>query len=63
MTVPNKSAPITSGIVYGEVKNGLVQRVPADGGSAPALVKGVDYYLVVLQDIAFPAARCVFTAQ
>lgn len=63
VTVPNKSAPITSGIVYGEVKNGLVQRVPADGGSAPALVKGVDYYLVVLQDIAFPAARCVFTAQ
>lgn len=62
VAVPTTGEPVLSGILYGEAKGGLLQRVPEAGTAAPALVKGQNYVLVVLQDIAFPAARCVFTA-
>ena len=63
VAVPTTGEPVLSGIVYGDTKDGLLQRAPEAGASAPKLVKGQNYYLVALQDIAFPAARCLFTAK
>lgn len=60
--VPNTKPAVKSGLMYGQLSGDLVQRVPA-AGPAPALVKGKNYYLYVLQDIGFPASRCLFTAQ
>lgn len=53
--------PVLSGIVYGEAKGGVLQGLPEAGTAGRELVKGQNYVLVVLRDIAFPAARCVFT--
>jgi hypothetical protein len=54
--------PIESGSVkYGVTPEGLTQRVPATGAPA-ALESGKSYYLYVLQDIAIPVTRCLFTA-
>ncbi len=49
--------PVESGTVrYGVVPEGLRERV------APVpLVSGRQYYLYVLQDIAIPLTRCLFT--
>lgn len=50
--------PVESGTVkYGVVPEGLRERVPA-----VPLVSGQQYYLYVLQDIAIPVTRCLFTA-
>ncbi len=54
--------PVESGTVkYGVVPEGLRQRAPLTGAPAP-LVSGQQYYLYVLQDIAIPVRRCLFTA-
>jgi len=47
-------------VKYGVVPEGTAQKFPASGSPA-ALVSGREYYLSVLQDIGFPATRCVFT--
>ncbi|MDP3158111.1 MAG: hypothetical protein Q8N23_35900 [Archangium sp.] len=53
--------PIESGSVkYGVVPDGLSQRSPLTGAPAP-LEAGKQYYLYVLQDIAIPVTRCLFT--
>ncbi len=46
---------------YGVVPEGVAQRVPSTGAPEP-LMSGQQYYLYVLQDIAIPITRCLFTA-
>lgn len=54
--------PMPSGSVkYGVVPEGNAQRAPAEG-APPALESGQTYYLYVMQDIAIPVTRCLFTA-
>lgn len=54
-------SPIASGSVrYGELPDGLMQRVP-ESGAPEALVPGRDYYLYVTRDVILPITRCVFT--
>ncbi len=60
--VPHTAAaglPMSS-VKFGQVPEGASQRFPANGSPAP-LVSGKQYYLYVLQDIATPASRCLFT--
>ena len=58
---PTAKQGLESGTVkYGVVPEGTTQKFPASGSPA-ALVSGREYSLFVLQDIAFPATRCVFT--
>lgn len=52
---------IPSGVSYGEVPPGSIQRWPAEG-PAPSLVPGETYYLYVLYDIYQPLTRCLFDA-
>lgn len=60
---PWTAEPLASGAVkYGEVPAGFTARAPTTG-AAPALVKGQQYYLYVLADIAIPNSRCLFTAK
>lgn len=54
--------PISCGMSYGEVGDGQVQRVPADGSAPPELVSGETYYLAAMRDLAQPITRCLFTA-
>jgi hypothetical protein len=55
-------APAMScGMAYGELDDGVVQRVPADG-EPPPLVSGETYFLYVERDLAQPITRCLFTA-
>jgi hypothetical protein len=57
-----EGTPIESGsVTYGTTPEGLTQRAPT-AGAPPALVSGQPYYLYVLQDIAIPVTRCLFTA-
>lgn len=52
---------IESGTVtYGTAPEGSSQIFPKSGAPM-ALVSGKQYYLYVLQDVAFPATRCLFT--
>ncbi|MBU6162314.1 MAG: proteinase inhibitor [Myxococcales bacterium] len=53
--------PVQTGLAYGAVPEGAVQRFPAEGAPAE-LVSGRDYYLYTLLDIAVPLSRCIFTA-
>jgi len=58
---PTAKQGLESGTVkYGVVPEGTTQKFPATGSPA-ALVSGKEYYLSVMQDIGFPATRCVFT--
>jgi hypothetical protein len=59
--VPHTASPIASGVVYGAVPAGAAQRFPKVGAAA-ALEAGKTYYLYVLQDVAVPLSRCLFTA-
>ncbi len=61
VNVPSSQPAVASGIAYGQVSGDMQQRV-SSSGPALALVKGQTYYLYVLQDIGFPASRCLFTA-
>lgn len=57
---PTAVQGVESGTVtYGAPPEGTTQKFPASGSPA-ALVSGKQYYLSVMQDIAFPATRCVF---
>jgi len=60
--VPHTASPIASGVVYGAVPAGAAQRFPKVGAAA-ALEAGKTYYLYVLQDVAVPLSRCLFTAR
>jgi hypothetical protein len=61
--VPSEGSPVASESVrYGAIPEGAVQKVPVSGSPA-ALVPGQQYYLYVLQDIAIPVTRCLFTAR
>ena len=52
---------VASGTVtYGAAPEGTMLKFPMTG-QPTALVSGRQYYLYVLQDIAFPLTRCVFT--
>lgn len=54
--------PVDSGsFKYGEVPQGVTQRVPQAGAPAP-LQSGTSYYLYVMKDIAQPLTRCIFVA-
>lgn len=53
--------PIETGLAYGAVPEGAVQRFPAEGAPAE-LVSGRQYYIYTLLDIAVPLSRCIFTA-
>jgi hypothetical protein len=55
------SAPVASGLMYGSVPQGAVQKYPSQGAPAP-LVSGKNYYVYVLADIGIPVTRCVFQA-
>ncbi|MBE2250130.1 MAG: hypothetical protein IAE78_11320 [Myxococcus sp.] len=58
---PTAKQGLASGsVTYGVTPEAAAQKFPAQGSPA-ALVNGSEYYLYVLQDIAFPATRCVFT--
>jgi hypothetical protein len=58
---PTEKQGLESGsVTYGTTPPGATQRFPAEGSPA-ALVTGREYYLYTLQDIAFPATRCIFT--
>lgn len=59
--VPFTGTPINSGIRFGTLPEGTTQRFPAMGAPA-ALQSGRQYYLYVLQDVAIPITRCLFTA-
>jgi hypothetical protein len=53
--------PFASGVAYGMLPMGALQRFP-ESGAPQALVSGQEYYLYVLQDVAIPLARCLFEA-
>ena len=56
------SAPVSTGITYGEVPDGASQAFPVDASPAE-LVAGETYYLYVLADVYQPLERCTFTAE
>jgi hypothetical protein len=60
--VPSSSTQgIPAGTVtYGTAPEGTTQTFPKGSAAAP-LVSGKQYYLYVLQDIALPVTRCLFT--
>jgi hypothetical protein len=59
--VPHTGSPLPSSLAYGVTPAGATQRFPKTGVAAP-LESGKRYYLVALQDVAVPLARCLFTA-
>lgn len=60
--LPADGSPVYSGTVtYGQVPDGMVQRLP-EQGAPPALVAGRDYYVYASADVLFPISRCIFTA-
>lgn len=62
LDVPSDGKPVMSGTIrYGEVPQGLVQRVP-QSGAPPALKSGQRFYLYVTADVIQPLTRCLFTA-
>jgi len=61
LRVESDAVPMSCGMRYGELMEGVVQRVP-EVGAPPALVPGQTYYLAVMRDIAQPITRCLFTA-
>ena len=54
-------AAFPSGVAYGVLPVGALQRYPESGAPA-ALVSGQEYYLYVLRDVVIPLARCLFQA-
>ena len=51
--------PFPSGVDYGVLPVGALQRHP-ESGDPEALVSGQEYYLYVLRDVVLPLARCLF---
>ena len=60
LDVAPEDEPIRDGISYGVIPAGATQRFP-ESEAAPALEAGKRYYLYVLQDMAIPITRCLFT--
>lgn len=61
--LPHTESPIPSGsITYGTLPSLMTQRFPADDAPPEPLRSGEEYYLYILQDIAFPIDRCIATA-
>jgi hypothetical protein len=58
--VPYSGTPVMSGVQYGQVPDGLIQRLP-QSGAPPALVSGQRYYIYVSADVIQPLTRCIFT--
>jgi len=54
-------AAFPSGVAYGVLPAGALQRYPESGAPA-ALVSGQQYYLYVLRDVVLTLARCLFQA-
>jgi hypothetical protein len=50
-----------SGVAYGVLPVGALQRYP-ESGAPEDLVSGQQYYLYVLRDVVIPLARCLFEA-
>ena len=61
ISVPPDVGAMGCGMAYGELPEGAVQRVPAEG-APPALESGEQYFLYVQRDIVQPITRCLFTA-
>lgn len=57
---PHTGQGVESGVTYGVTPEGMMQKFPASGSATP-LVSGREYSLYVLQDIAIPITRCIFT--
>jgi hypothetical protein len=63
LALPPDGAPKSPGTVrYGQVPDGMTQKVPASGAPA-ALTSGQPYYLYVSADVLVPITRCLFTAK
>jgi hypothetical protein len=60
--VPPAAEAFRTGIVYGDIPVGGRQGFPQDGTPEP-LVRGQEYYLYALMDMALPLSRCLFVAQ
>ncbi|MEL6345357.1 MAG: hypothetical protein AAFV53_19780, partial [Myxococcota bacterium] len=60
LNVPWDSAPMFSGITYGQGPERATQQIPTSG-PPPALVDGEQYYLYVQRDVLQPITRCLFT--
>ncbi len=61
--MPYDETPLQSGSVrYGEVPPLMRQAWPDDGSAPLPLISGTQYYLYILEDIAFPISRCIATA-
>lgn len=59
--VPPDGRPVPTGVPYGVVPEGAVQRFPVEGTPAP-LVSGHEYLIYTLLDVGLPLTRCLFTA-
>jgi hypothetical protein len=60
--VPFDGTPVaTDTVVYGIKPAGMTQSVPAQDVAPPSLTSGTTYYFYVLQDVATPIVRCLFT--
>ncbi|MEM6931740.1 MAG: proteinase inhibitor [Myxococcota bacterium] len=58
LDVAPESAPVASGLRYGELPPGTSQGFPADGSPEP-LVSGQTVYLYVTADVTLPITRCL----
>jgi hypothetical protein len=59
--VPRGGRALGGPFQYGEVPDGMVQRIPADGSPPPTLVPGQTYYVYSLIDVGVPQLRCLAT--
>jgi hypothetical protein len=57
-----QSAPMTTGIPFGEIPAQAIQQYPREGRPT-ALEAGRQYYLYVMRDVGIPITRCLFTYQ
>ena len=51
----------TNTVVFGTQPEGMTQRMPEGNVTPQPLTSGMTYYLYVLQDVATPIVRCLFT--
>ena len=60
--VPFDGTPVESSTVtFGTRPEDMTQRIPIDDAIPDALTSGQTYYLYVLEDVATPVVRCLFT--
>ena len=58
--VLHSSSAFEPAVVYGQLPDGALQRFP-ERDAPQELIRGAQYYLHVLRDVAIPIARCLFT--